>query len=120
MAHSYLMVSWSLREKLDVNFVDTDIQNMLIPEEEIVLAYMSSNEEVVFLNKRIIAKKGSTVYSIPYKSTHVFSIDKRKILKEDFEEIELRTNTGQFSIGFMNMKGEVELASKIISRGVFC
>lgn len=82
-----------------------EVNDVLIPGEEIVIAYKTARDVAVVTNKRIMIadKQGITgkkveVYTIPFKSINMYSTENAGTLLDVTAELELWTRAGKFKL----------------------
>lgn len=82
-----------------------EVNDVLIPGEEIVIAYKTARDVAVVTNKRIIIadKQGITgkkveVYTIPFKSINMYSTENAGTFLDVTAELELWTRAGKFKL----------------------
>ncbi len=122
MAVEYKDYSLILEEKVSADSLGLNLDLLLVDEEEVLLAYKSSKEFVVFTNKRVLARKRHVDHSvethtIPYKSIDIFSIKYRSLRDKGIHTIEFRTTTGEVSMDFRN-DVELDLINKIVTSAI--
>lgn len=90
-----------------------DIENMLIPGEEVVGAYKTLRDTAILTNKRLMIadKQGITgkkieIYTIPYKSIVMYSSENAGKLLDFNSELELWTRAGHFKL---NLKKGIDI-----------
>jgi hypothetical protein len=100
-----LISNLNFRSSINLNELPEDINDYLIDNEEVVLAYKAYRDVVAFTNKRIllIDKKGingfrRTVFSILYRSISSYSLNIRTI----DSTIDITTDSGyKLSFNFL-------------------
>ena len=108
--------AWNLKP-IDLSEVKGEVNGLLVPGEEAVLAFKTIRDQLVFTNKRIIAvnvqgvtgkKKDFT--SLPYSKIQAFSVETAGTLDLD-SELEL------YFSGLGMVKFEFKGASDIVAIG---
>ena len=111
MSDSNVLLTWAFRHKTKPG---KEIQEILMPGEEILQCYSTVRDQAALSNMRIIAalsnmriiimdKQGITgrkteVYSIPYRSIDMWSSENAGALFDLNSELELWTKAGHFKI----------------------
>ncbi|WP_454994611.1 PH domain-containing protein [Bulleidia extructa] len=102
MSDSNVLLTWAFRHKTKPG---KEIQEILMPGEEILQCYSTVRDQAALSNMRIIImdKQGITgrkteVYSIPYRSIDMWSSENAGALFDLNSELELWTKAGHFKI----------------------
>lgn len=82
-----------------------EVEEIMLPNEEFVVAYKTFRDSVTFTSKRIIFRdsqgfsgKKVEVYSLPYNSIYMWSTENAGKLMDFNAELELWTRVGQIKI----------------------
>ncbi|MGL5978673.1 MAG: PH domain-containing protein [Erysipelotrichaceae bacterium] len=111
---------WTFRDERDT---PQDVYNYLVDGEVVHGSYYTVRDFACFTNKRLIVVdsqgltgKKKEVYSIPYSSIYMFSVENAGTF--DFEsEVEMITKFGTIKIT-LGRKVDVKALNKLLSQGV--
>ena len=120
MANVEEIMDWTFYSETNI---PKDVQDILVPGEDVEIAYKTIRDIALITNKRLIIsdKQGLTgkkteIYSIPYRSIIMYSSENAGML--DFNaEIQLWTRAGNFKL---NLKKGVDIRKldKIIGKHI--
>ncbi len=117
-----LLAEWTFIQEVSI---PKDVSELLVPGEEAVAAYKTVRDTAGFLNKRLIVKdaqgltgKKIEIYSLPYSSVVMWSIENAGKLLDINSEVELWTKAGHIKLslkkGIDIRKFDNILASEIL------
>lgn len=96
------MLQWTFVSECEI---PSDVQNMLLANEEAVCAYKTIRDVAIFTNKRLIVRdaqgltgKKVEIYSLPYSSINMWSSENSGKLFDLNSEMELWTRAGHIKI----------------------
>ena len=96
------VLSWTFSSQVTV---PKDVNELLVPGEEAIVAYQTIRDVAIFTNKRLIVKdaqgitgKKVEMYTLPYKSIVMYSSENAGKLLDINAEMELWTLAGHIKI----------------------
>ncbi|WP_026896081.1 PH domain-containing protein [Clostridiisalibacter paucivorans] len=121
MADLSEIMNWTFISETEI---PSDIDDILVDEEYVEVAYKTIRDVAVITNKRIIVadKQGLTgkkveVYTIPFKSIVMYSSENAHGILDFNAEIELWTRAGKFKL---NLKKGIDIRKldKVIGKHI--
>lgn len=116
-----LLATWTFITKIDI---PEDVSNMLLEGETAVAAYKTIRDSAIFTDRRLIVRdaQGMTgkkveMYTLPYSSIVMYSVENAGKLLDLNSEVELWTKAGHIKIN-LNAKADIYEIEKLLANAL--